>query len=288
MVSMDLYDLLVGPFVEFGFMRRALAGCLAVAIGGAPLGVFLVLRRMSLIGDAMAHAILPGAAIAFMFAGFSLLWMTLGGLAAGLAVALLAGASSRATAMREDAGLAAFYLSSLALGVMLVSLYGSSVDVMRVLFGAVLAMDDAATLLMAGVASVTALGLAALYRPLALDCFDPAFLRAGGRSGALVHFAFLALVVLNLVSGFQALGTLMAVGLMMLPAVSARFWSETAGGQIVVAVAFAALASFAGLLVSFHAGVSSGPAIVLSAGALFLVSLFAGPQGGLVTHLRHR
>ena len=142
-----LYDHLIQPFVEFGFMRRALVASLALAMGCGPIGVFLVLRRMSLIGDAMSHAVLPGAALGFLVAGLSLFWMSLGGFVAGLLVALLSGLLARATQLREDASFAAFYLISLATGVLLVSTHGSNVDIIHVLFGTILAVDDAALLL---------------------------------------------------------------------------------------------------------------------------------------------
>ncbi|MEX1154568.1 metal ABC transporter permease, partial [Parvibaculum sp.] len=133
-----LYTALIEPFVEYGFMRRALVACLALALGAGPVGTFLVLRRMSLMGDAMGHAILPGAAIGFLVAGLSLWAMSLGGFVAGLTVVLLAGIVSRVTALREDASLAGFYLISLALGVLIVSMRGSSVDLLHVLFGTIL------------------------------------------------------------------------------------------------------------------------------------------------------
>lgn len=155
-----LYDTLIAPFVEFEFMRRAVAGSIALSLGAGPIGVFLMLRRMSLVGDAMAHAILPGAAIGYLVAGLSLGWMTVGGLAAGMAVALLAGLVTRATPLREDASLAAFYLISLALGVTLVSLRGSNLDLLHVLFGSVLGLDDATLLLVAGISTATLLALA--------------------------------------------------------------------------------------------------------------------------------
>ncbi|MGF1660657.1 MAG: metal ABC transporter permease, partial [Rubrimonas sp.] len=198
-------DLLLDPFADFAFMRRALVGCLALALGSAPVGVFLMLRRMSLTGDAMAHAILPGAAVGYLVAGLSLGAMTLGGVIAGLAVALLAGAVSRSTALREDASLAAFYLISLAAGVLIVSMRGGTVDLMHVLFGTVLALDDAALTLLCAIATLTLITLAALFRPLVLECVDPGFLRSVGGGGAVAHFVFLALAVLNLVGGFHAL-----------------------------------------------------------------------------------
>jgi zinc/manganese transport system permease protein len=279
-----IHDLLIAPF-EDAAMRRALAGCIALALGGAPIGVFLVLRRTALIGDALSHAILPGVAIAFVFAGFSLLWMTIGGLAAGLAVALLAGAASRLTPVAEDASLAAFFIISLALGTLLVATFGTDEELLHVLFGDLLDIAPAALLTMAAISTATMATLALVYRPLIAECFDPSFLRASGHAGAIVHAVFLSLVVLNLVSGFQALGTLMSIGLMMLPAISARFWADSAGGQIAVAVGMTILAAIAGLIAAFHAGTPPESSIVLTAGVFYLGSLAFGPRESIAARL---
>lgn len=285
-----ILDFLVQPFLEYGFMRRALVGCLALCLGACPLGVLLVLRRMSLMGDAMAHAILPGAAIGFLVAGLSLVAMTIGGVVTGLAVAVLAGLVSRFTPLREDASFAAFYLVSLGLGVLLVSMRGSSVDLLHVLFGTVLALDDPALILIAAVASATLLTLALIYRVLIVECLDPGFLRSVGGGGMLAHMTFLTLVVLNLVGGFHALGTLMVVGIMMLPAAAARFWSETVPGQMVVASALGFLACLTGLLFSYQQSLPASPSIILAAGAVYGVSVLLGPHGSLAVaalRLRH-
>lgn len=277
-----IVETLVAPFTDYAFMRRALAGCLALSLGAAPVGVFLMLRRMSLIGDAMGHAILPGAAVGFLVAGLSLPAMTLGGLVAGLVVALLAGVIARVTVLREDASLAAFYLISLASGVLIVSVHGSNVDLLHVLFGSVLALDDAAVLLIAAIATLTLLTLALIYRPLVLECLDPQFLRSVSRLSTPVHFAFLLLVVLNLVGGFQALGTLMVVGLMILPAAAARFWAREVSGMIAIAMLIAFTASVAGLLLSYWGNVASGPAIILVAGGVYIVSMLGGRMGSVL------
>src|SRR3954468_6527449 len=199
-----IYDTLIAPFADFEFMRRALAGIVALALGAGPIGVFLMLRRMSLVGDAMAHAILPGAAIGFLFSGLNLFAMTAGGLIAGCVVALLTGIVARMTELKEDAALATFYLLSLALGVTIVSLKGTNIDLLHVLFGTVLALDNQTLLLIAANATITLLVLAVIYRPLVLECVDPGFLRSVSRAGAPAHLAFMALVVINLVSGFHA------------------------------------------------------------------------------------
>ena len=280
-----MIDALTQPFVEFAFMRRALIGLLALSIGAPPIGVFLMLRRMSLMGDAMSHAILPGAAIGYLLAGLSLFAMSLGGFAAGLAVALAAGLVARSTVLREDASLAAFYLVSLALGVLIVSVRGSNIDLLHVLFGTVLALDDAALILVAGIATLSLAVLAVIYRPLVLECFDPQFLRSASSLSSPTHLIFLVLVVLNLVAGFQALGTLMAVGIMLLPAIAARFWAEDISAMVLVAVLLAFTASLSGLLLSYYANVPTGPAIILLCGVFYLLSMLLGSRGGLIYRL---
>ncbi|MDA1328584.1 MAG: metal ABC transporter permease [Proteobacteria bacterium] len=274
-------NLIIGPFIEFGFMRQALLGCIALALSAAPVGVFLMLRRMSLMGDAMAHAILPGAAIGYLLFGLSLAAMTLGGIVAGLAVAIGSGLVARNTLIREDTSLAAFHLLSLSLGVLIVSVRGNNVDLLHVLFGTVLALDNAALALLWGITAVTLATLFVIRRPLILDCLDPGFLRQVSGLGAVAHYGFLALLVINLVAGFHALGTLMAVGIMVLPAASARFWVRRLGTLVAVATSIALFTATTGLLVSYHADWPTSPVIVLGLGTVYLLSMAFAPRGVL-------
>jgi len=288
---MSLSALFISPFADYGFMRRALVASVALGLGSGPIGVLLMLRRMSLVGDAMSHAVLPGAAIGFLIAGgLSLPAMGLGGLVAGLSVALLSGLISRTTVLREDASFASFYLTSLALGVLIVSLRGSNIDLLHVLFGTILAIDAPALYLVGAIATFTLIVLAIVYRPLVAECFDPGFMRAVGGHGIFYHLLFLFLVVLNLVAGFQALGTLMSVGMMMLPAAVAQLWARTLPGMALVAAVIAALSGLIGLIVSFHLGFASGPTIILTAACFYVLSLLFCPSGAMrrLLPLRHR
>jgi zinc/manganese transport system permease protein len=270
-VLMSLHEFLVEPFANLAFMRAALVACLGLALMNGILGTLLVLRRMSLDGDVLGHAVMPGAAVGFLYAGPTPSWLSLGGLASGLAVAALAGIAGSGRA-RRDTPLVAFYLVALSLGVLLVAWRGSNVDVMRVLFGTVLAIDRRALLQISAVSSVVVLSVAALYRPLTVDAFDPAFLRAVG-TRLPYRAVFLGLVVLALVASFQAFGTLLAVGPLLLPAAAARSWGLAAAGSMVLATLFGLAACLAGLLASYHTNLPSGPAIVLAGGLIYGFSL---------------
>lgn len=273
-------DVFLAPFA-LAFMRRALAGCIAVSLAAPPLGVFLVLRRMSLMSDVLQHGVLPGIAVGAAVAGLSVWAMGAGGVVAGILIAVLSGWLSRRTGGREDSQLAGVYLLALAAGVALVSMQ-RGVDLTHLLFGSLLAVDNAALLGMASVSSVSILLLAVIWRPLILESLDPAFMAATGGRGGLWHLVFLALVVLCVVSGFVALGTLMSVGLMMLPAIASRHWSISLSGQVLASVLIALVSSVVGLLLAYNLDLPAGPAVVLTAGTIWLLSLALGPRTSLL------
>lgn len=153
------------------------------------------------------------------------------------------------------------------------------------LFGSILAVNTTALLLIAAISSVIVITLALIFRALVVECLDPLFLRGQGMRAGLVHGVFLGLVVLNLTAGFQTLGTLMAVGLMMLPATTARFWSKRLEGLIGIAIVLAILASAGGLLLSYHLSIPSGPAIILLAGVGYMLSALFGRHHSLLVRL---
>jgi zinc/manganese transport system permease protein len=265
-------------------VRHSLAAIFALALSAGPIGVFLMLRRMSLIGDAMSHAILPGVAIAFLAAGLNVFAMTLGGLVAGLLIAVLAGVVSRATALHEDASLAVFLLVSLAFGVVIVTVNGIDIErLMTFLFGETAAKMSADKLLVIAVnATISLVALALIYRPLVLGCVDPGFLRSISRTDGIAHLTFLAVLVLNLISAFHALGTLLGVGIIIIPAGTARFWSRDISKIIALATATALACGFAGVLLAYDLNIPSGPAVTLVAGVLYIGSVLFGRIGGMV------
>jgi len=275
------------PF-QYEFMRNALLSCFCLSLGCGPVGVFLVLRRMSLMGDALSHAVLPGAAIGYIIAGLSLPALSIGGFFAGFLVALLAGLVSRTTLLKEDASFAGFFLIALALGVFIISMRKSSIDLMNILFGSALAVNHQALLLMASITTVTLSVLSIIYRSLVVECFDPQFFQRVHGNGTIYHMLFLMLVVLNLVAGFQSMGTLLSLGIMMLPATAAQFWSRQIWSMGVLAVLFALVSGYLGLLLSYHLNFPTGPSIVLMAGLLYIVSLLIGRFGSVWHHMKNR
>ncbi len=245
------------------------------------MGVMLVLRRMSLMGDAISHAILPGAAIGFLIAGLSIPAMSIAGFVTGAFVALSAGLVSRRTILQEDASFAAFYLLFLGIGVLLISTHGGGVDLMCVLLGTILSVNFPSLLLVASISTLTLVIFAICYRPLILSSYDAPFLASIGGKPDRYHVLFLLLVVINLVSAFQAIGTLMALGLMLLPGVAARFWASQVWSLCAVSGIFTFVSGYTGLLLSYHSQWPSGPSIILVAGLIYLVSLIFGRYGSL-------
>ena len=282
---MSLWPILVAPFAEYAFMRSALVACMALAIASGPLGTLLLLRRMGLVGDVLSHAVMPGAAVGFALAGSALAVLSAGGLVTGIAVVLLMILGTRFGAQREDASLAAFYFASIGVGVLVVSLRGTNLDLMHVLLGTVLAIDVPALVLIVAIASVVLVVLALIFRPLAIQSFDPAFLSTMGGSDSVYRAVFLVLVVLDLVAGFQAFGTLLAGVPLLLPAAAARCWAQRIGPLVGLSIGFGMAAGYAGLLASYHLNVPSGPAIACAAALVYTVSALASAGRMLATAL---
>ena len=271
---------LISEMFSYAFMRRAFVVTTILSASVAPVGAFLVLRRLSLAGEAMAHAITPGVVIGFVTAGLSVISLLFGGLIAGLGVAVLTAYLARNTILRSDASLASLYLIALAIGIFILSAAGSAVPLKSFLFGSILGVDDAAMILVGGVATVTLLAFALILRPLIMSTCDPVFFESQVKRPWIVDQGFMFLLVLNLLAAFKTLGTLMAVGLMILPATAARYWSGTITAQLGLGVIFSLLSCWLGLTLSYVLPETpSGPAIVLVAGAIFVLSALFGPLG---------
>ncbi len=268
-------------------VKTAAAGALSLAFGAAPLGTLLIARRMSLMGDALSHGILLGAAAAFLLAGRDPLALTAGALIAALAVTGLSSLLARTRRLPEDAAFAVVYLPALAAGVVLMSRKAGPEALEAMLFGAAGSLDRGGLVLAASAASVSLVALALFIRGFVAESVDPGFTRAKGAGGWL-HLLFMMLVALNLVAGFRAFGALMTVALMMIPAAAGRFWARGWAGQAGVAILISAAASGAGLVVAARLGVEPGAVMTLCAAGLFAGSGLAGVNGGVFVTLAGR
>jgi zinc/manganese transport system permease protein len=280
-----MHDHSITAMAQDANLMRALLAGLMLAIATAPLGVFLILRRMSLIGDAFGHAILPGAAGAALLSGGATWAISLGAALTGTTVFISASFIGRILRLPEDAGFALFFMSALALGVVISTAGGSQVDLDGLLFGNALGLDLMA-LSLCGVAMVASLiGMRAIYRPLMIDTLDGTFLASAGRGrsvGPMAQAVFFGLLAITSVAAFHALGALMAVGMTIIPAIGARYLARTIPKMMLAAGGLAATGVILGLAIASFAHLPAGATIILSLVALAFGSAIVGPVGSVL------
>ena len=259
------------PFVDFSFMRYALATSLSLSCACGPLGVFLHLQRLSLAGEALSHGLLPGLAIAYALSGFWMPGLLIGGLTTGLCLVMLSyGVEKRRPHSSTDVALSAFYLIALAFGIVLLSLPGqASHNLFHFLFGNILAVSPTTFWGMLGLNSCTGLFIWFLYKGLVAHAFDPLFAHCMKVKPSVYRIGFLSCVVVNLVVACQAMGTLMALSLMVIPGAAARLLGYRLPKTLTLSMFLGCIASYAGLLISYYGNLPSGPTITLCAGVLY-------------------
>jgi len=263
-------DWLTEPF-RYAFMQHALLAAVLVGITCAVLGVHVVQRRMAFIGDALAHTTLPGLVIAHLF-GWSL---SLGGLGAALATALLIGWASRRQAVKEDTAIGVVFTGMFALGVLLMSRTRSYRDLTHMLFGNVLGVTTGDLWFIGGVAVVVLLALALFHKELELTAFDPTHAEVIGLRADLMRFLLLGLLALAVVTGIQTVGVILTSALLITPAATAALLSDRMPWRMLIGAGLATACSVAGLTLSYAAETSSGAAIVLSCTTAFVVAFAA-------------
>lgn len=277
-----MLDLFITPFVEFDFMLNALISLLCLCCSSPIVGVFLSLKKMSLSGDAISHSILPGVTISFLFFGLSVTALTLGGVIAGLIVIILSSLFSRASTASSDNILTVFYLFSLSLGVLIMSISGSNLDLLNFLFGNIFAINNETILMLGIITSLTLITIFFISRPLIIEIVDPLFFSSVSKIGGLIDIIFMILVVLNLIASFQAIGTLMGIGIMVIPSISLRFWTNNLFKIIIFSVITAILSSYVALIISFNVNISCSPLIIIILSSFFLLSFIIGKRNGII------
>jgi manganese/iron transport system permease protein len=263
----DILDWLIAPF-QFTFMQTALLAAVLIGLTCASIGVYVVLRRMAFIGDALSHTILPGVVVAYL-GGWSL---TIGALVAGVLTALGIGWLSRREAIREDTAIGVVFTGMFALGVLLMSSARSFRDFTHILFGNILGvtMDDLAliTLITSGVLLLLFL----FHKELELTSFDPIHAEVIGLKASWLRYLLLLLLAFAVVSSIQVVGVVMTSALLITPAAAASLLTHRLWRMMGIAIVIAVASGVIGLYASFYANVSSGAAIVLSCTAFFFLA----------------
>jgi ABC-type Mn2+/Zn2+ transport system permease subunit len=269
---------LTQPFT-LEFMQRALIASLIVGVVCSVLGCFVVLRAMAFLGDALAHAILPGVAIAYLLGGNLLV----GALVAALIVAVGIGLFSRRGAVKEDTAIGILFAAALALGVVLISTVRSyAVDLTHILFGNVLGVS-AGDLWLTGILAAAVLATVfLLYKEFLLASFDPVLAHTLGRRPELLRFVMLILLALTVVVSLQTVGVGLVAAMLVTPAATAYLLTRRLSRMMALSAVIGAVSSVAGLYFSYYLNVASGAAVVLTATVVFMVAFVVAPQRGLL------
>ena len=274
-----MIDWLSEPFT-LAFMQRALLASLLVGVVCSVLGCYVVLRSMAFLGDAMAHAILPGVAVAYLVDANLLV----GALVAALIVAAGIGIISRGGQFKEDTAIGILFAAALSLGVVLISTIRTyATDLTHIMFGNVLAVTRNDLILTAVLATAVLLTVLAMYRELLLATFDPVLAHTIGRRPALVRNLLLVMLAVTVVISLQTVGVGLVAALLVTPAATAYLLTRRLPAMMGVAALIGAFSSIAGLYFSYYLNVTSGAAVVLTATALFVLAFLFAPRRGIVS-----
>lgn len=273
---------LVEP-LTYGFMQRGFIAALMVGILCSIVGCYVVLRSMAFLGDALAHAILPGVAIAYLL-NFNLV---AGALAAGVIVALGIGFFSRQGTLKEDTAIGILFTAALASGVALISTIRSyATDLTHILFGNILGISTSDLWMIGSVSAAILIAVFIFYRPFLVLSFDPILAVTLRLPVQLLRNVLLILLALSIVVSIQAVGVALAAAMLVTPAATAYLLTRRLAPMMLIASAVGALSSLTGLYISYYANIASGAAVVLTATALFLMAFFLAPGRGLVWQKR--
>lgn len=265
--------------LAYGFMQRGLLASLMVGVLCSVIGCYVVLRSMAFIGDALAHAILPGVAVAYLLRGHLLV----GALVAAVAVALGIGLFSRQGAIKEDTAIGILFAAALSLGVVLISSIRTyAVDLTHILFGNVLGVSAGDLWLTAGLSVLVLGAIVALYKEFLVISFDPVLAATLRWPAEALRVLMLILLALTVVISLQTVGVGLVASMLVTPAAAAYLLTRRLSSMMVVSAAIGAFASVSGLYLSFYLNVASGAAVVLVATAVFLLAFLLAPRTGAI------
>ena len=276
---------LTEPF-HYEFMQRALLGCVLVGFTNGFLSAFIVLRRMALLTDALSHSLLPGLAVGAIFFGLAPLGLFSGAMIAALLVGVGGQLVARSSRLKDETAIGALYIMAVALGVALLKYSRVPVDLTHFLFGNILGVSNADLWIIYAVGFLSTVSLVSQQRGLLLALFEPSVAQSLGVPVARLNYLLVTLIILAMIASLQAVGVLLSVGLLVLPAATVYLLSDSYRALSWAGACLGAAGACLGLLLSYWTDIPSGPAIVLVLGACFLLALVFGPRYGVIARLR--
>lgn len=264
----------IDGLLNFHFLQNALITALVVGIVGGAVGCFIILRGMSLMGDAISHAVLPGVAISFIL-GINFF---IGAIVFGLLASTIITYIKSNSIIKSDTAIGITFSSFLALGIILIGIANSSTDLFHILFGNILAVQDLDMWITIAVALLVLTTITIFFRPLLLTSFDPTLAKSIGVKVTFYHYLLMVILTLVAVTAMQSVGTILIVALLITPAATAYLYANSLKTMILLSSGFGALASVLGLFIGYSFNIAAGSSIVLTSALLFLISFFIVPK----------
>ncbi|MBO8673783.1 metal ABC transporter permease [Staphylococcus aureus] len=261
-------------FVEhlftYQFLNRALITSIIVGIVCGTVGSLIVLRGLSLMGDAMSHAVLPGVALSFLFG----IPMFVGALITGMIASIFIGYITSSSKTKPDAAIGISFTAFLASGIIIISLINTTTDLYHILFGNLLAITNSSFLTTIVIGSIVLILIIIFYRPLMISTFDPTFSRMSGLNTTLLHYFVMLLLSLVTVASIQTVGIILVVALLITPASTAFLISKKLYSMMIIASLISVISSIVGLYYSYIYNIPSGATIVLCTFVIYIITLF--------------
>lgn len=276
-----MFSEFIDGLLNFHFLQNALITALVVGIVGGAVGCFIILRGMSLMGDAISHAVLPGVAISFIL-GINFF---IGAIVFGLLASTIITYIKSNSIIKSDTAIGITFSSFLALGIILIGIANSSTDLFHILFGNILAVQDLDMWITIAVALLVLTTITIFFRPLLLTSFDPILAKSIGVKVTFYHYLLMVILTLVAVTAMQSVGTILIVALLITPAATAYLYANSLKTMILLSSGFGALASVLGLFIGYSFNIAAGSSIVLTSALLFLISFFIVPKQLSLIHI---
>lgn len=269
-----MFSEFIDGLLNFHFLQNALITALVIGIVGGAVGCFIILRGMSLMGDAISHAVLPGVAISFIL-GINFF---IGAIVFGLLASTIITYIKSNSIIKSDTAIGITFSSFLALGIILIGIANSSTDLFHILFGNILAVQDLDMWITIAVALLVLTAITIFFRPLLLTSFDPILAKSIGVKVTFYHYLLMVILTLVAVTAMQSVGTILIVALLITPAATAYLYANSLKTMILLSSGFGALASVLGLFIGYSFNIAAGSSIVLTSALIFLISFFIVPK----------